>query len=178
MSRLLRWLTGIAGFLLLVCIGTWGYLVHDLSRKDPIELITCAGERSPLAWTCGQVLRHLTLDEADVRRLNAEAGVQYAVFVEDADKAEELLELLLSRGVDINAGHHQSQGWTALHIAAIDGRVANARLLIEHGARLDAVDVDGRTPLEIARGMASRYPDDPNAARMVQYLASFDTADP
>lgn len=178
MSRLLRWLMSSAGFLLLVCIGVYGYLVHDLSRKGPIELVTCAGERSPLAWTCGRVLRHFALDEEDVRRLNAEAGAQYAVFVEDADKAEELLELLLSRGVDINARHHQSQGWTALHLAAMDGRIANARLLVEHGARLDAADADGRTPLEIARRMEARYPDDPGAARMVQYLESLDASAP
>lgn len=167
-----RWLLWIAGALLLACAGAYGVLVLELSRKGPVALITCAGERSPLAWTCGQVLRWFALDEADIRRLNMQAGAQYAVFVEDEVKAEELLELLLSRGVDISARHRSVQNWSALHIAASDGRVTSARLLVEHGARPDLRDAGGRTALDVARETAARYPADPNASRMMHYLES------
>lgn len=41
-------------------------------------------------------------------------------------------------------------GWTPLHEAARTGEIATARLLLDRGARLDAVNEDGATPLHVA----------------------------
>ncbi|KAI0799290.1 hypothetical protein GGR55DRAFT_692823 [Xylaria sp. FL0064] len=40
--------------------------------------------------------------------------------------------------------------WSALSMCAYGGHLAIARLLLEHGAELDIVDVDGDTPVQIA----------------------------
>jgi ankyrin repeat protein len=65
----------------------------------------------------------------------------------------EVLDLLLSKGADVNAVGFQ--GSTALHWA-VDGRnEAAAKLLIEHGAKLDARDGEGRTVLQRAHAKAA-----------------------
>lgn len=51
-------------------------------------------------------------------------------------------------GVDLEAG--DEEGLTALHHAAARGRTNVARALIEAGARVDARDSCGRTPLILA----------------------------
>jgi ankyrin repeat protein len=45
---------------------------------------------------------------------------------------EDVVQLLLERGADINAEDHR--GWTALHAAAVNGHVDVVRLLLERGA--------------------------------------------
>ena len=40
--------------------------------------------------------------------------------------------------------------WTALHRAALDGHASIVKLLIDHGAAVDARDKDGDTPLHDA----------------------------
>lgn len=58
------------------------------------------------------------------------------------------LDVLLELGADVHAG--EGGRGTPLHRAATAGRVAHARQLIAHGARVDAHDKQGFTPLEIA----------------------------
>jgi hypothetical protein len=41
---------------------------------------------------------------------------------------------------------------TPLHVASKEGQLAVARLLVEHGANVDAEDDKGRTPLQVAWG--------------------------
>ena len=59
-----------------------------------------------------------------------------------------LAELLLRRGVDLNAGAGSN---TALHGAAWFNQAAAAEWLLAHGAQVDARDYEGRTPLDRAR---------------------------
>lgn len=40
---------------------------------------------------------------------------------------------------------------TALHLAAEDGHAECARLLLEHGARIDLPNLRGQTPLHLGR---------------------------
>ncbi|KAJ7216955.1 hypothetical protein B0H12DRAFT_340463 [Mycena haematopus] len=55
---------------------------------------------------------------------------------------------LLSVGMDVNAVDRW--GWSALSMCGYGGHVAIARLLLDHGAKIDNVDVDGDTPKSLA----------------------------
>ncbi len=60
---------------------------------------------------------------------------------------------LLTLGADVNYGDGE-QG-TALHWAAAAHHVANVKILLENGARVDALDKNSMTPLELALKRAS-----------------------
>ncbi|KAI1482255.1 hypothetical protein K445DRAFT_376914 [Daldinia sp. EC12] len=62
----------------------------------------------------------------------------------DIDKVAKLLSI----GCNVNA--KDRWGWSALSMCAYGGHLAIARLLLEHGADLYHVDVDGDTPMQIA----------------------------
>ncbi|KAJ3817765.1 hypothetical protein F5880DRAFT_1696642 [Lentinula raphanica] len=55
---------------------------------------------------------------------------------------------LISIGCDVNA--RDRWGWSALSMAAYGNHLAIARLLLDHGARMDNVDVDGDIPRQLA----------------------------
>jgi ankyrin repeat protein len=61
---------------------------------------------------------------------------------------QNVVELLLSRGAEVNA-HNQNDHWgtTPLHAAAHANQRAIAELLIAHGADIHAINLNGRTPL-------------------------------
>jgi len=56
--------------------------------------------------------------------------------------------LLNDRGVDVDP--RQAKGWTPLHMAMPNGRLEIARILLEHDAKVNAQDHDGRAPLHYA----------------------------
>ncbi|AHE52332.1 ankyrin repeat domain-containing protein [Sphingomonas sanxanigenens] len=58
------------------------------------------------------------------------------------------LDVLIELGADVNAG--EGGRGTPLHNAAGSGHVDNARVLLAHGAHVDALDRSGHTPLEHA----------------------------
>jgi hypothetical protein len=58
------------------------------------------------------------------------------------------IAVLLELGADVNAG--EGVRGTALHRAAERGSAENARLLLQHGAKVSALNGDGLTPLEYA----------------------------
>jgi hypothetical protein len=65
------------------------------------------------------------------------------------------VRLLLERGADVNATG--ANGATLLH-QSLDRGEAFVRLLVERGAKLDIKDGSGRTPLDIALGVAPAAP--------------------
>jgi uncharacterized protein len=88
--------------------------------------------------------------------LAAGLGRGQGVFAKDYATEKELLEaveLLVERGVDVNALNDNGQ--TAMHFAvrASDDIV---RYLAAHGARLDVKDKRGYTPIDVAMGMGVR----------------------
>ena len=83
----------------------------------------------------------------------------------------EAIKLCLQKGADINAAN--SFGFTALHAAASRGWESVIQLLVDNGARMDAKDIAGRTPLVFAQGvsLAARPPEaKPKAAALLQKL--------
>jgi ankyrin repeat protein len=77
------------------------------------------------------------------------------------------LEMLLELGADINASNQA--GETALHGAARRGSTAIISWLVEHGARLDATNARGYTPLDVARGApGDRPPANPAAVELLR----------
>jgi ankyrin repeat protein len=61
---------------------------------------------------------------------------------------KEVVELLISEGVDVNAKNED--GWTPLHMAAAGGQNEIVELLIAAGADVNAKDRVGETPLDFA----------------------------
>ena len=66
-------------------------------------------------------------------------------------EAEDCVKLMLERGGDVNAPNDGGQ--TALHIAAAQRGAEFIRFLVASGARLDAKDKQGHTPLDMAMGL-------------------------
>jgi ankyrin repeat protein len=63
----------------------------------------------------------------------------------------EAVKLCLERGADVNAAN--SLGLTAMHGAANRGWVSVMQILADHGAKADAKDKEGRTPMTFAKGI-------------------------
>ncbi|KAI1166772.1 hypothetical protein F5B18DRAFT_31684 [Nemania serpens] len=85
----------------------------------------------------------------DPTRLIKKLFVKSTAIIEAASDGDiEKVAKLLSLGCNVNAT--ERWGWSALSMCAYGGHLAIARLLLEHGADLDIVDVDGDTPLRIA----------------------------
>jgi ankyrin repeat protein len=61
---------------------------------------------------------------------------------------EEVVEVLLENGADVEAKAADSYGGTALHWAASAGNVDMVQLLVEVGAGVNAADTTGATPLD------------------------------
>lgn len=90
-----------------------------------------------------------TKKRRDVGRLLQRMMVKDKAIIEAAsdgnlDKVAELVKL----GVNVNA--KDRWGWSALSMCAYGGHADIARLLLEHDADLDNVDVDGDTPTSLA----------------------------
>jgi len=86
--------------------------------------------------------------------LMAAAGVNWVVsqtFTEGPEALLEAVTLCIDLGMDVNAAN--SMGITAVMGAANRGSDDIIRLLVAHGARLDVVDAEGRSPLDWAHGV-------------------------
>jgi len=83
----------------------------------------------------------------------ASGGLGGSVEVDDSDKIA-AIDLALGRGVDINAA--DTNGQTALHVAAGQPSAKITSALVARGARLDLKDKQGRTPLDVAMGLGGR----------------------
>ena len=104
---------------------------------DP-KLVTRAGI-NPLMAAAGVG----TKEEDTVGRHKTEAEINDAI------------QLCLDAGVDMNSADNQGQ--TALHGAAVQGFDKVVQFLAGHGAKLDAKDNKGHTPLDAAMGLTGGF---------------------
>ena len=72
--------------------------------------------------------------------------ISHAIF--GKDKAEEIFQMLLDGGADVNAGSNMKM--TPLMAAASLGRPEQLAALLKHGADVHAKDTKGRTALDMA----------------------------
>ena len=76
----------------------------------------------------------------------------------------------LTAGVDVNLTEQRSQ-YTPLHFAVQDGAVDAARVLLEHGADVQAVYAPGATPLHLAVIRWRKSPDGAMIKLLLQHGA-------
>jgi ankyrin repeat protein len=121
-----------------------------LSAVDP-NIVNPAGGEPALVLAAREgsmnVLKVLLADprtQVDAQAINGNTALMMAAYKGN----QPAVEALLARGAAVNR-----PGWTALHYAAASGSNAIAGLLLEHGARVDAVapsDKGAYTPLMMA----------------------------
>ncbi|MEC4720155.1 ankyrin repeat domain-containing protein [Noviherbaspirillum sp. CPCC 100848] len=159
--------------------GLYAVIVYDELDDEPLSLISCIEvEAKWLAWTCKQVLLHASLSPDHVRELNDSGGASYPVSMQDANDAEDILGLFLSRGVDINAADKRANDWTALHSAAMNSAPDRVAMLLRYGARTDVRDKHGSTPLDVARRALQRFPGDPRLPENIRLLEAAERNSP
>ncbi|OBT64392.1 hypothetical protein VE03_05738 [Pseudogymnoascus sp. 23342-1-I1] len=100
--------------------------------------------------------------ELKVRRASSVSSVLFKMFKKEtaivqaaSDGDGSKVAKLISSGANVNA--RDRWGWSALSMCGYGGHVEICRLLLDHGADMDNMDVDGDTPESIAtnRGHAN-----------------------
>jgi ankyrin repeat protein len=84
----------------------------------------------------------------------AGTDVQRARSLEERAMAVQTARYLLDHGVDVNAAGQF--GWTALHSASYQGLNDVVELLVSKGAKIDAMDGLGQTPLSISLSVLTK----------------------
>ena len=79
----------------------------------------------------------------------------------------EMAQLLLRNGAHVDQGYG---GETPLVLAVRNRKLAMVEILVDGGASVEAANAEGHTPLEIARELLNRYPNDTVYQRMVQAM--------
>jgi ankyrin len=97
--------------------------------------------------------RLATANGATALIIAAGLGWRFGLSQVSEQTAVETVQFCLKLGTDINEAN--DRGETALHAAAERGGQELVRFLVEHGARLDAKDKNGHTPLDVAEGKSS-----------------------
>jgi ankyrin repeat protein len=107
--------------------------------------------------------------------LMAAAGINWIpgqTFTRSESDYVEAVKLCLERGAPVNASN--TLGLTAMHGAANRGWTSIMQILADHGAKIDAKDKEGRTPMVFAKGifLAVRPPvAKPEAIALLQKLS-------
>ena len=125
------------------------------SRADPNYSQTHVGHyTSPLHYAIGHgraVLALLVYHKADVniRDRSGETALVYALAYGESERRSESADELVRLGVDVNIPNPTSH-YTALHHAVQNGDVPLIRLLLQAGARPDALTLDTETPRQLS----------------------------
>lgn len=103
------------------------------------------------------VVTHLIQNGADVNKNGGWYSLTPIVAASQCDSRktfEDITRQLVKAGANVNSADNDQD--TALHYAAISGKLNVVKYLIRHGAKLDPKDNDGSTPLIAAIGNGRR----------------------
>jgi len=121
-------------------------LAAEVNSLDAIKELVKGGADPNIATEQGTTPLMLAVGAGtDVQRMRS---------VEERSLALETAKFLLDRGVDINAVGQF--GWTALHCATYQGLDDVIELLVSKGAKIDAFDKLGQTPLSISLSVLTK----------------------
>lgn len=97
----------------------------------------------------------ITIQPVQTRKASAVSRVLFKLLKKDtaiieaaSDGDTKKVASLISSGANVNA--KDRWGWSALSMCGYGGHIEIARLLLDHGAEIDNVDVDGDTPESLA----------------------------
>jgi uncharacterized protein len=112
---------------------------------------------------------------ANITPLQLAAGIAWASNQDRAGEAQvlEAVTLLVDElGADVN--EKNDTGETALHAAAYRGANSVVQYLVDKGAQLDVVALDGRTPLQVAEGVeyGNSFAAQPHTAELLRKLGA------
>ncbi|MGC1273607.1 MAG: ankyrin repeat domain-containing protein [Planctomycetaceae bacterium] len=118
-------------------------------------LLTAGGNvpRPPVEAPTPVLVPMRTLDNRTVGFFTGWDAILHCAMVGDDDT----LVKLLKEGHDLNPPFN-NRGGTVLHIAVHQGTPKTVKLLVEHGADVNARIDDGPSPLEVARNRARNDP--------------------
>ncbi|MDT8399686.1 MAG: ankyrin repeat domain-containing protein [Pseudomonadales bacterium] len=126
----------------------------DFTGQTPFLTAALAGDVTTMRLLLDHGADPLLETYAGTNALMAAAGVNWVVqqtYTESPQALLDAVKLCWELGMDVN--HSNSMGLTALHGAANRGSDDIIRFLVAKGARLDATDNEGRTPLTWAQGV-------------------------
>ena len=105
-----------------------------------LKQLLAAGQQSPPQQSDGQ-----SDDQAKLEKAKPDTSLHKAAF---ADRHKAMRRLTEVRGVPVDGV--DERGRTALHVAAYEGKLEAARVLLELGASVHVADHRGRTALHLA----------------------------
>jgi ankyrin repeat protein len=115
-------------------------------KDSPLSLALGGGQPNP-----DQVMLLLHYGaKPDQRSSLGVTPLMRAVSIPDRESAS----LLLGKGADANARQEGGFGSSVLHFAATGGDAGVVSMLLQKGAKPDATDSEGRTPLQVAQEAA------------------------
>jgi ankyrin len=147
----------------------------DVTGETPFIRAALAGDVTVMRLLLKQGANPNIATFSGTTALMAAAGVNWVVnqtYDEGAAALLEAVKLCVESGADVNAAN--SMGLRAVHGAANRGSDDIIRFLASRGARLDAADREGRTPLTWAGGvfLATNAPEPkPSTIALIRTLA-------
>ena len=161
--------TGATPFFLAAKFGEGG-IMRRLAESGANPHAALHGGVTPLMAAAGMLTRGFGRAGKDRRGREMDSAEMEVALTQDPDlrgvmgSGLEAVEVAVELGADVNAA--DANGDTALHLAAFHGFESVVRFLVSRGARLDAENRRGETPLE--RALNPRAP-----ARLTRSLTDY-----
>jgi ankyrin repeat protein len=130
--------------------------------QTPLQRAALAGDVASMRLLMAKGADPSLKSQAGVTALMAATGLGWVLNQTYTESDESLLEaakLCVEKGADVNAA--TSAGITAVHAAANRGLNGVIEFLAQQGAKLDAKDAQGRTPVNYAEGVRLSGPPEP-----------------
>ncbi|MCJ1250247.1 hypothetical protein MMC30_007473 [Trapelia coarctata] len=138
---------------------------QDKEGRTPLHLAVCRDNKA--------AIRLLLEKGADINVQDEAVGTPLHSAV--SWNREAVTQLLLADPrTKVNATN--KEGWTALHLAAFDGYKDIVRLLLTHGADIEAREIEGRTALQLAMAGKEECMEktDPSPHRLEEKIRLYD----